>query len=223
MASAAIWIALGAGAVAEVWNAPPYRRWPMVTLAVALLMVATFAVQSAWPGLLPLLSRDPRMLSSGEVWRGVTALFAQDGGTIGLLIDLFWLLVLGTAAERRFTRAGWLAIYGLGGVATEFLALGWQPHGAGSSIACIALAGALCSDFREGRARLWRAGLGLVGAVAAALLLLERDVHGIGFFAGLILGIVVTARETLARGRDPGRPGDPADNVVFIRETDTYH
>jgi hypothetical protein len=37
----------------------------------------------------------------------------------------------------------WLGLYLGGGVITEFLALAWQPYGAGNSIACYALAGGL--------------------------------------------------------------------------------
>ncbi len=223
MAQAALLAALLAGAVAELWNPPPHRRWPLLTLAVALLIGATFAAQGVRPDLLPLLARDPRMLASGEVWRAVTALFAQDGGTAGTMFNLAWLLVLGTAAERRFSRRAWLAVYFLGGIATEFLALAWQPHGAGNSIACMALAGALCSDWREGRGRWWRAAVGLVGTAAAALLLWESDIHGIGFCLGLAIGFVLVAHGALARGRDLDPPAEPADNVVFIRGTDTYH
>src|ERR1700712_1163609 len=191
MQTAATLAALIAGTVAEVWNPPPYRRWPLVTLAVAALVLATFALQALVPDLLPLLSRDPRMISSGEIWRAGSALLAQDGGTSGLLFNLFWLIVLGSTAERRFSRGGWLAVYFLGGIASEFLALSWQAHGAGNSIACFALAGALCSDWRAGRWRWWRAGVGLSGAVASFLLLLDSDVHGIGFFVGLLIGFVL--------------------------------
>ena len=214
--------ALMAGTVAEVWNPPPYRRWPVITLAVAALVLATFAAQRLMPDLLPLLSRDPRMVSSGEVWRALTALFAQDSGVPGLLFNLFWLLVLGATAERRLPRGGWLAVYFLGGIASEFLALGWQPHGAGNSIACFALAGALCSDWREGRWRWWRAGVGLIGAAAAFVLLLEDDIHGIGFFTGLLIGFALAARASVLEGRAI-ETATERSNVISISGTKTYH
>lgn len=220
MPFAATLIALFAGLVAEIWNPPPFRRWPVVTLIVAALVIATFALQNLLPDLLPILARDPRMLSAGEVWRPITALFAQDGGLTGLLFNLFWLLVLGTAAERRFPRAGWLIVYFLGGIGTEFLALAWQPHGAGNSVACFALAGALCSDWREGRWRWWRAGVALGGTAAAVALLLERDIHGIGFCLGLVIGFVLVARSAAPLEREPV---PQTDNVVPIVGNDTYH
>src|SRR5438552_77751 len=111
MQMAATSVALVAGTVADVWNPPPYRRWPILTLTVAASGLATVALQSVVPDWLPLLARDPRMVSSGELWRALTALFAQDGGARGLLFNLFWLFVLGSTAERRLTRAGWLAVY----------------------------------------------------------------------------------------------------------------
>lgn len=220
MTQAALLIALFAGALAELWSPPPYRRWPLLTLAVMLLIGAAWGLTSARPDLLPLLSRDPAMLASGEVWRAVAALFAQDGGVPGALFNLAWLLVLGAIAERRFSRPAWLAIYFGGGIATEFLALGWQPHGAGNSIACLALAGALCSDWREGQGRWWRTGTGLAGLAAAAVLIFANDIHGIGFLIGMGMGFVLVARSA-AREREIAAANDNV--VVFMPGTDTYH
>lgn len=221
MSQAALLVALLAGALAELWNPPPHRRWPWLTLSTMLVIGATYGLTTARPELLPLLSRDPRMLSAGEVWRAVTALFAQDGGSVGTAFNLFWLLVLGTTAERRFTRKVWLAVYFGGGIATEFAALAWQPHGAGNSIACCALAGALCGDWREGRWRWWRAGVGLVGTAAAGVLLWNDDIHGLGFVAGLIIGWAVL----LLTKAEPQSDWESAhDNVIlFPGDTPTYH
>lgn len=220
MAQAALLIALFAGALAELWSPPPYRRWPLLTLAVMLLIGATWTLTGARPELLPLLSRDPAMFASGEVWRAVTALFAQDGGTPGTLFNLFWLLVLGSMAERRFSRRAWLAIYFGGGVATEFLALAWQPQGAGNSVACLALAGALCSDWRQGRGRWWRVAIGLSGLAAGTVLIFANDIHGIGFLIGMAIGFVLAARSA-KREREIAAANDNV--VVFLPGSDTYH
>jgi rhomboid protease GluP len=220
MTQAALLIALFAGTLAELWSAPPHRRWPLLTLATMLAIGATWTLTSARPELLPLLSRHPAMLASGEVWRAVTALFAQDGGSPGTLFNLAWLLVLGSMAERRFSRPTWLAIYFGGGIATEFLALAWQPHGAGNSVACLALAGALCSDWRAGRGRWWRASTGLAGLAAAAVLIFADDIHGIGFVLGMAIGFVLAARSA-KREREIAAANDNV--VVFMPGSDTYH
>lgn len=194
MQTVALLAALIAGAVAELWNPPPYRRWPFLTLGIAVLTSAVFALQSARPDLVPLLTRNPTMLASGEVWRTLTALFVQDGGTRQLILNQFWLLVLGTAAERRFSRPAWLAIYVGGGMFAGALVAGWEARDSGNLIACLALAGALSSDWRVGRGRWWRAGCGIGGGVAAFLLLTENDARGIGFFVGLAIGFALAAR-----------------------------
>lgn len=222
MQTIALLAALIAGAVAEIWSPPPYRRWPLLTLAVALLTVAGFALQSAWPDLTPMLTRDPGRLASGEVWRAFTALFLPEGGVRELLVNLFWLLVLGTAAERRFSRPVWLAIYFGGGVAAEGLALVWGPGSAGNLIACLVLAGALCSDWREGPGRWWRAGVGLSGAVAAFLLLTENDGRAIGFFVGLAIGFVAAALAA-ARARRAAPAKVKAKVAIYRPGTDTRH
>lgn len=213
-------VALAAGALAELWSPPPYRRWPLLTLAVALLVGAAWALVTARPDLQLVLARDPAMLGSGEVWRAMTTLFVQDGGARGTLFNLFWLLVLGSQAERRFSRPAWLAIYFLGGIATEFLALPWAPQGAGNSIACLALAGALCSDWRKGEGRWWRACIGLTGLVAAGVLVFMNDIHGIGFIVGLLIGFVLVARSA-AREREIASANDNV--VAFMPGSDTYH
>jgi membrane associated rhomboid family serine protease len=215
--------ALIAGAVAELWNPPPYRRWPLLTLVVVTLVVAVFAVQGARPEVFGVLDHDPEMISSGEVWRGVTALFVPDGGFVSLLFNIFWLLVLGTLAERRFSRVAWLAIYLFGGTASQFLALAWQADGAGSSVGCFVLAGALCSDWRPGRGRRWRAGVGIAGAVAGFVLLMENDIHGIGFLAGLGIGFVLVANGKAAGGGGLDPPFDPSDSVVYMGRVHRRH
>jgi rhomboid protease GluP len=210
-----------AGAFAQVWNPPPYRRWPWLTFAMVLTVGLGRLAIDLHPEWLDLLARDPRMLGSGQLWRAVTALFVQDSDAVGMAFNLFWLLVLGVAAERRMTRRQWLAVYFGGGVLTEFLALVFQPNGAGNSIAFCALAGALCANWGEGRWRWWRIAVGAFGVLSAALLVWNDDIHGIGFFAGLAIGLVLSRRRT--NGPRAGN-GAASDNVVVFRPgSDTYH
>jgi hypothetical protein len=85
----------------------------------------------------------------------------------------------------------------------------------------MALAGALCSDWREGRWRWWRAGMGLVGTAAAGALLWLDDIHGIGFAVGLVLGWLILL---LAKPDSQSSWPHSDDNVLlFPGETTTYH
>lgn len=186
----ALLLTLSAGAAAGLL--PPGRlRPPWITLAVAALTAAGFAVQLASPHLLALLARDPALLTRGQLWRAVTALFFQDGAVTGVVSNLTVLLLLGAIAETQLDRLRWLAVYFGGGVLTEFLALAWQPHGAGNSIACFALAGALTLRGAE-RASWWCLAPRLTALASGLALLLMRDIHGIGFFAGAALLALLT-------------------------------
>jgi hypothetical protein len=63
MTQAALLTALFAGALAELWSPPPYRRWPLLTLAVALLIGANRALVAVNPDEVSVLARDPAMLA----------------------------------------------------------------------------------------------------------------------------------------------------------------
>lgn len=186
MTQAALLIALFAGALAELWSPPPYRRWPLLTLAMMLVTGAVWAVTAARPD----------------------------------LFALGWLLVLGSMAERRFSRWAWLAIYLGGGLAAAVAAQAWPPQGAVHAAAGLALAGALCSDWRAGAGRWWRAGTGLAGLAAAAVLVFADDSRGIGFLVGLAIGFVLVARSA-AREREIAAANDNV--VVFVPGSDSYH
>lgn len=178
------------------------RRRPGLTLACCALLAACLAAQCVAPSLLGRFERNAAQIFAGQWWRLVTALFFQDGGWVGGLTNIAALWFIGNLAEQRFRRAIWAAVYGLGGLAAECIALSWQPVGAGNSIAVCALAGAMVVvPHPAGAARLpmvLRA-----GAVGAALLLLaRRDIHGAGFFIGAALGLMLIGRRW-AHARTP--------------------
>lgn len=200
----ALLLSLSAGAAAGLL--PPGRlRPPWLTLAVAAATAAGFAAQLAMPQLLPLLARDHALVTGGQLWRAVTALFFQDGAVAGAVFNLSVLLLLGAIAEMQLDRYRWLAVYFGGGVLTEFLALAWQPHGAGNSIACFALAGALILRPVGGRAAMLQLFPRLVALGGGLALLLQRDIHGLGFFAGVGVAalLALTARPWPAAGSAP--------------------
>ena len=207
---ACTFIALSAGlasGVARIAATRPPLRVPLATLFMLALVGAVFSAQLAFPELLPLLTREGSLIRRGELWRGVTALFAQDGGVAGAIFNMTILLALGVVADQLLGTRRWLLIYLGAGVITEFLALVWQPHGAGNSIAVFGLAGAL-AVIGVGRRMAVVQILSSLAAIAAGLgLLIQRDIHGIGFWIGaaICLGLAAASQgSTRDRDLHPG-------------------
>jgi membrane associated rhomboid family serine protease len=162
-----------------------------LTAVVTAGVLAGFVLQSAKPEVLPLLKRDPALVTEGQLWRAVTALFVQDGGVRGLALNVTCLILIGVTAERRWGASKWLIAYFGGGVLTEFLALRWGSSGAGNSVAFFALAGALTTHIgsKLGPVQLtFRA----IALCAGGALLIRRDIHGLAYGAGAFLGLAFT-------------------------------
>lgn len=117
-------------------------RAPVVTAVVFAVTTTTSIAQFYVPGMLEAWQRAPQGLH-GEVWRTFTALLVQDGGVVGTLSNLAFLLILGVLAEQVVGRWQWLACYLGAGLVGEIAGYAWQPHGAGNSVAVCGLAGAL--------------------------------------------------------------------------------
>jgi membrane associated rhomboid family serine protease len=115
-------------------------RWPLVTIVLVSLTAATNLAQLLEPGLLTRLERTPAELH-GQWWRIVASLFVQDGGPLGTVSNLAFLLVLGIAAERVLPRPRLLAQYFGVGMVSELVGYLWQPVGGGNSVAICGLAG----------------------------------------------------------------------------------
>jgi len=169
-------------------------RFPWASAGTLVLVAAMLALQLRHPALLDRLARAPA-LTEGQVWRVVTALFVQDGGLAGGMFNFLLLLAIGPLAESRLGPSRWAIAYFGGGMVTEFLALAWQPRGAGNSIACFALAGALVVTAAARRRGWLPIGVVAVTAAAAFALLAARDIHGIGFFAGAAIGAGFALRD----------------------------
>jgi membrane associated rhomboid family serine protease len=117
-------------------------RPPVATLLVLAVTAAMSVTQWLSPGLLGRLERTPAELH-GQPWRILTSLFVQDGGLVGTISNLAFLLVLGTAAEQFVSgRRLFLAYFGVGAV-SELVGYLWQPVGGGNSVAVCGLAGVL--------------------------------------------------------------------------------
>jgi membrane associated rhomboid family serine protease len=176
------------------------RRFPLLTLVVFGIASITNALQFVLPDLLPALQRTPAGLH-GQWWRSATTLLVQDGGAVGVLFTLAFLLVLGALAEQILGRPAWLVCY-LGAAAVgELAGYGWQPYGAGKSVAVCGLAGALIVAALRADDRLPVAAVPAVlywcGAILAGL-------SPVGLVAGVLAG--VAAQLTLGRGRPVARP-----------------
>jgi membrane associated rhomboid family serine protease len=180
------------------------ERLPVVTGVVFALTAAGALAQALAPGLLDAWQRAPEGLH-GDWWRTGTALFVQDGGVVGALSNLGFLLVLGAIVEQFLAPWQWLTCYFGAALAGELAGYAWQPEGAGNSIAVCGLAGALA-------VALWarQAGVGRVAPIAllywcGALL---ATAWWPGLFAGLAAGAL--AQGAWARGSDPRRPAGAA-------------
>jgi membrane associated rhomboid family serine protease len=130
-------------------------RFPALTACVLVATAAVSASQFAEPAVLRVLERTPAGLS-GEWWRSFTALFVQDGGLAGTIVNLAFLIVIGSIAEQVFDRLRWLLLYFIPALAGEFAAYAWQPIGAGNSVAVCGLAGGLILIMLTGAARVPR-------------------------------------------------------------------
>ncbi|MFL5883284.1 MAG: rhomboid family intramembrane serine protease, partial [Actinomycetota bacterium] len=118
------------------------QRPPVVTAVVFVVTATTSVLGLQIPGVLEALQRTPQGLH-GERWRTFTTLMVQDGGVVGTLSNLAFLLVMGVVAEQVLEAWRWLVCYFGAGLAGELAGYAWQPHGAGNSVAVCGLAGAL--------------------------------------------------------------------------------
>ena len=167
--------------------APQHAR---ATLTFVLVIGLSAIFQLFFPWVRPALERNATLVASGEWWRLVTALFVQDGGIAGSIFNLVSLMLVGRVAERMWGSRRWLAIFAVGGILSEVVALAWRPIGAGNSVANFSLAGAvsiLCVVRRTTRPAVFAAGIAL--ASFAALLLL-RDIHGAAALSGAMTALI---------------------------------
>jgi membrane associated rhomboid family serine protease len=184
-----------------------FRRFPLVTAVVFTVTAVTSVLGLVFPRVLEALERTPQGLH-GDWWRTLTSLFVQDGGVLGTLSNLLFLLLLGVLAERLAGPGWWVAAYfgaGLAGLLVVALLAGTRlPRLA--PMAVLWWCGALLS-IRWGTVPLlagiagagavqliperWAVLAGRLAAVAAAAaavaLLAAADIHGAALTAGILL------------------------------------
>lgn len=188
VASAALQVLLASAAVGPVIRARRRLAVPGLTVGILVVLVLCAAAQSYYPPLLTLSERSP-MVEHGQAWRLLTALWFQDGGSSGTVLNLILLVAIGWPAESELKRRCWIGAYLFGGLAGGLAGLAWQPVGAGNSIAALGVAGALFAArglrAESPRRQLYRASPLLVCLLMAGL----RDIHGLAGVAGALAGL----------------------------------
>ena len=161
------------------------KRRPLLTLGLCALLALCLVAQLAYPSLLSLFQRDVLKILEGQWWRVFTALFFQDGWVAGGVSNIFALLLIGGLAEQTLGPSEWIAVCLIGASVAECVALRWQPVGAGNSVAVCALAGGVVVSRPYAEMKWQSRLLGLVSVVAALLLAVMRDIHGVAALAGV--------------------------------------
>ena len=187
------------------------RRFSVATAVVFAVTTVTSVLGLAVPGVPAALQRTPEGLH-GDWWRSLTSLLVQDGGVLGTVSNLGFLLLLGVMAERLVGPSWWLVAYLGAGPAGELAGYAWQPRGAGNSVANCGLAGVLVVAMAAGTrlprpapmAVLWWCGALLAGPWGAVPL--------VGLVAGAMAvqlappGLAVLAGRLAAAARPFQRP-----------------
>ena len=117
-----------------------------VTLAIIAVTSAVTLLQFVYPEVLTMLRRNPSALAEGEWWRMVTPLLVHADGWWQYVLNMFFLAIIGVAAERIFSRFRFIILYLMGGLVGEIVAYAaWDPYGAGASVGFCGLLGGLCA------------------------------------------------------------------------------
>jgi rhomboid protease GluP len=167
---------------------------PIATIVVLAITALVTAMQFVFPPLLPALRRQPTAIAGHGYWRLITALFVHADGWKQIAFNFPAIAVVGVLVERIFGSSHWLILYFVSGVATEFIALRWEPYGGGASIAGAGLLGALAIWLllKNKRPQDWGGALFiLIGAVVLTYL---RNIHGPPIFMGAGMAVVMLKR-----------------------------
>ncbi|MEE6280677.1 rhomboid family intramembrane serine protease [Georgenia sp. MJ170] len=180
-------------------------RLPTATLAMAAVTLVVSIVGNLNPDVLELLGRDRSLLQSGQWWRLVAPLFVQDGGWAGTIFNITSLIAIGLCAESLHRSATFLVTYSAAGLVSEVFGYTLMQHQgfAGNSVANMGAAGlclvGLCA------ARILPARIvAIIGVLAGIVLIVNANLHGVGFAVGALIGLaVVWTRSATAAPSDP--------------------
>jgi membrane associated rhomboid family serine protease len=115
---------------------------PIATIFLAVITAASSIAALRDPALLASLQRHPDAAYSWHSWHLLSPLLVHSDWAL-LAFNLAGLVIVGTAAERRFGSVVLVALYLVGGLVGELAGIRWQPVGAGNSVATFAIVGAL--------------------------------------------------------------------------------
>lgn len=137
--------------------------------------------------------RDGPQIGHGQVWRIGTSLLVQDGGWFATLLNVVGLVVLGGFAEQVCARSRWATAYAVAGLTGELVGwAGWQPVGAGNSVAVCGLAALLAVTLAGGGHARWQpsggVAAGIWGPVLLAGAVLSDTVVAVGSVVLVALG-----------------------------------
>jgi membrane associated rhomboid family serine protease len=172
----------------------PNRRVPIATIVVLALTGLLTGLQFVFPILLSVLRRNPDAISRHEYWRLITPLFVHADGWRQIVFNFSAIAIVGVIAEKIFGSAWWLILYFVPGVVAEIIALSWDPYGAGASIAGAGLLGALVAWLLlvNKRVQAWAgASIILSGAI---VLTYFRDIHGPPILLGASIAVLMLNR-----------------------------
>ncbi|WP_072688001.1 rhomboid family intramembrane serine protease [Rhodococcus marinonascens] len=164
-------------------------RPPRTAVVLWLLIAVPSLVQLIFPAILDALERDPNLIRDHQWWRVLTSVAVQDGGLVGIVVNLAVLAWVAPLAVRVW--GGFRAvvlfvasqiIFGL------FTAFVFPSPGAGNSGATLALAASLAGlvvmQSKQKRALAVSTGIVLAGVLLVAV----GDAHGLAVLTGTLLG-----------------------------------
>ncbi len=171
---------------------------PLLT-AVTLTMTVALTSTRVWTAaVMHALWRDPDALRRGQIWRLVTPVLVQSDRSAFDVVSVFVVCaVVGIVGERHFSRPAWVATYLAGALCGHAVGMAFQPHQSGTSVAFAGILGglgALAMSGRESALRRWRfhaAGLAVLAIVDTSV----RDIHGVAYLGGLIVGGLLVRRQ----------------------------
>jgi membrane associated rhomboid family serine protease len=168
---------------------PVNRRFPIVALIATVIVGVPSLLQYVFPVIGDVLSRRPALERSGQWWRVLTALLAQDGGPAAAIFNLVVVAVVVALGERAWGRWKCIVLFLGPSLALNLLALAWDARGGGSSFASDGLLLSLCA---LGVLTVRRRVVDLCAATAllcGIALVIASDAHWLAMVLGAVLGV----------------------------------